>query len=150
MAQSLSKLYIHCIFHVKDERLLIRQDDENELYAYIGGIIKELSSHPIIINGTSDHVHILSTLSKNVSLSAFIKKIKENSSRWIKTKGIYYNDFEWQGGYSGYSVSHSKVETVEKYIANQKEHHKRMSFRDEYITFIKEYGIELDESLLWT
>ena len=149
MAQSLSKVYIHCIFHVKDEKRTIRTEDENELYAYIGGMIKEISSHPIIINGTANHIHILATLSKNISLSAFIKKIKENSSRWIKTKGVNYKDFEWQGGYSGYSVSHSKINAVEKYIANQKEHHKKVSFRDEYITFIKECGIELDESLLW-
>ena len=150
MSQSLSKLYVHIIFHVKNERLLIRQEDEKELYAYIGGIIKQTSSYPIMINGTSDHIHILSTLSKNISLVDFVKKTKGNSSRWIKTRGLQYKDFEWQGGYAGYSVSQSKVETVEKYIANQKEHHRKVSFREEYLAFLKEYKVNFDESFLWT
>ena len=150
MSQSLSKLYVHIIFHVKNERPLICGEDEKELYAYIGGIIKQTSSYPISINGTSNHIHVLSTLSKNISLADFIKKIKGNSSRWMKTKGLDYKNFEWQGGYSGYSVSQSKVETVEKYIANQKEHHKRVSFREEYLVFLKEYEIDFDESFLWT
>ena len=150
MAQSLSKLYVHIIFHVKNEKLLIRQEDEKELYAYIGGIIKQTSSCPIMINGTSDHIHVLSTLSKNISLADFVKKIKENSSSWIKTKGLHYQDFGWQGGYSGYSVSQSKVKIVEKYIENQKEHHKKVLFREEYLTFLKEHEINFDESFLWT
>ena len=150
MAQSLSKLYVHIIFHVKNEKLLIRQENEKELYAYIGGIIKQTSSYPIMINGTSDHLHVLSTLSKNISLADFVKKIKENSSRWIKTKGLHYQDFAWQGGYSGYSVSQSKVKIVEKYVENQKEHHKKVSFREEYLTFLKEHEINFDESFLWT
>ena len=149
MSQSLSKLYVHVIFHVKNECALIRQEDETELYAYIGGIIKQTSSHPILINGIDNHIHILTTLSKNISLADFIKMVKENSSRWIKTKGLHYIGFEWQGGYSGYSVSQSKLEIVSRYIANQKEHHKTISFRDEYLMFLKEYGVNFDESFLW-
>jgi REP element-mobilizing transposase RayT len=135
---------------VKNNLILIRQEEENELYAYIGGVIKQLSSVPVRINGTGDHIHILSTMSKNISLADFLKEIKRSSSRWIKTKHDYYRDFEWQGGYSGYSVSQSKVKDVEKYIANQKEHHKTVSFKDEYIRFLKEYGIDYDDNYLWT
>ena len=119
MSQSLSKLYIHTIFHVKDEQVFIRQEDEEELYAYMGGIINNTSSHPIKIGGVSNHIHILADMSKNISLSKFLEEIKRNSSRWIKTKNVHYKNFAWQGGYSGYSVSESKVKVVKKYIENQ-------------------------------
>jgi REP element-mobilizing transposase RayT len=135
---------------VKNNLILIRPEEENELYAYIGGIIKQLSSHPICINGTGNHIHILSTMSKNISLADFLKEIKRSSSHWIKTKHDCYRNFEWQGGYSGYSVSQSKIKDVERYIANQKEHHKTVSFKDEYIRFLKEHGIDFDENYLWT
>jgi REP element-mobilizing transposase RayT len=149
VSQSLSKLYVHIIFHVKQEAILIRPEDENELYAYIGGIIKQLSSFPIKINGMGNHIHILSTLSKNISLADFIEEIKKSSSRWIKTKGEHYQNFAWQGGYAGYSVSQSKVATVEKYIEKQKEHHKVVSFREEYLRFLNEYGVDFNEIYLW-
>ena len=150
MSQSLSKLYVHLVFHVKNNQIFIRPEEETELYAYMGGIIKQLSSDPICINGIKNHVHILATMSKNISLADFLKEIKRSSSRWIKTKHAHYKYFEWQGGYSGYSVSQSKVKDVEKYIANQKEHHKKVSFKEEYVRFLKEYGVDFDENYLWT
>ena len=150
MAQSLSQLYVHIVFHVKNNVILIRSEDEKELYAYIGGIIKANESFPIKINGTGDHLHILTTMSKNISLSKFVEEIKRNSSRWIKSKGDYYRFFAWQGGYSGYSVSQSKVPIVEKYIENQKEHHKKETFQEEYVKFLREYNVDFDEKYLWT
>jgi len=149
MSQSLSKLYVHLIFHVKNERVLICQKDEEELYAYLGGIIKQHFSEPIRIGGADNHIHILANMSKNISLANFIEEIKKNSSRWIKTKDIYYKNFAWQGGYAGYSVSQSKIEVVKKYIERQKEHHKKTTFKDEYIKFLNEYGINYDENYLW-
>jgi REP element-mobilizing transposase RayT len=115
----------------------------------MGGIIKQNASFPIKINGTENHIHVLSTMSKNISLAHFIEEIKKNSSRWIKTKGEDYRDFAWQGGYAGYSVSQSKVPTVEKYIERQKEHHQNVSFQEEYKQFLKEYGVDFNESFLW-
>lgn len=150
MSQSLSKLYVHLIFHVKNNAYLIRQEDENELYAYIGRVIKLSKSIPININGTEDHLHVLCIMSKNISLADLLEDIKRNSSRWIKTKNEYYRNFAWQGGYSGYSVSQSKVEVVDRYIENQKEHHKHHTFREEYLQFLKENGIEYNEEYLWT
>ncbi|GHU91946.1 transposase [Bacteroidia bacterium] len=149
MSQSLSKLYVHIIFHVKNEQIHIRPEDENELYAYMGGIIKQHDSFPVRINGIGNHVHVLSTLSKNLSLARFVEEIKKNSSRWIKTKGVYYEHFAWQGGYAGFSVSQSKVAVVGKYIERQKEHHRTVSFRDEYLTFLREYTVSFDENYLW-
>ena len=97
-----------------------------------------------------DHVHVLCIMSKNISLADLMEDIKRNSSRWIKIKDEYYKNFSWQGGYAGYSVSQSKIEVVKNYIANQKEHHKQQSFKEEYLQFLKEYGIEYNNDYLWT
>ena len=150
MSQSLSKLYVHAIYHVKNNECLIRPEDEKELYAYIGGVLKLSKSIPIIINGTENHIHVLCIMSKNICLADLMENIKGNSSRWIKTKGIHYRNFAWQGGYAGYSVSQSKVEVVKKYIENQKNHHKHQTAKDEYIQFLKENDIDYNEGYLWT
>lgn len=150
MSQSLSKLYVHIVFHTKYNQALIKPEVEQELYAYIGGIIKENQSFPIRINGVADHIHILATMSKNIALAKFVEEIKRNSSRWIKTKGPEYQNFAWQGGYGGFSVSPSVLERVKKYIENQKEHHKKVAFRDEYLQFLTEHGVAFDEDHLWT
>ena len=150
MAQSLSKLYVHIVFHIKNNDILICPEEEKELYAYIGGVIKANDAIPIKINGTENHIHVLTTMSKNLPLSKFVEEIKRNSSRWIKNKGEHYQFFRWQGGYGAFSVSQSKVSTVEKYIENQKEHHKKETFREEYVKFLQEYNIDFDEKFLWT
>ena len=149
MAQSLSKQYIHIIFNVKIHSVKIRKQEEEELYAYIGSVIKNNQSIPIMINGMSDHLHILLILSKNLSLAKITEEIKKHSSRWIKTKSSHYAKFSWQGGYAGFSVSPSVLEIAIKYIKNQKEHHKKMTFREEYLLFLKEYGIDFNEDYLW-
>ena len=150
MSQSLSKLYIHIIFHIKNNMCYIKPEDEKELYSYIGSLVKISKSIPIIINGTENHIHVLCIMSKNISLSDLLEDIKGNSSRWIKTRGVHYQNFAWQGGYSGYSVSQSKVVVVNKYIENQKIHHKHQTFKEEYIQFLKENEIEYIEDYLWT
>jgi len=150
MSQSLSKLYIHLIFHIKGSGVPIRTEDKNDLYAYIGAIIKDNESIPILINGTSNHIHILCVMSKNIALAKLTEEIKRHSSRWIKTKGDYYNQFAWQGGYGGFSVSQSLHDRTKRYIENQEDHHKKMTFKEELIAFFKEYGIDYDERYLWT
>ncbi len=150
MSQSLSKLYVHLVFHIKDQSPTIREEDTPDLFAYLGSIIKDNQSIPIIINGTSDHLHIFFVLSKNVALASIVEEIKKHSSRWIKTRDAHYSLFAWQGGYGGFSVSSSLHDKTKKYIENQKEHHKTMTFRDEYLMFLKEYGVDYDERFLWT
>jgi len=150
MSQSLSKLYVHVIFHIKNQHVLIDRDDKEELYAYMGAIIKDNGSVPILINGTQDHVHILCVMSKNIALAALVEEIKRHSSRWIKTKGLKYHNFAWQGGYSGFSVSPSLHDTTKLYIKKQEEHHKKVTFREELVAFLNEYGVEYDEHYLWT
>ena len=150
MAQSLSKLYLHIIFHIQSNSCHIRKQDKNELFAYMGSIIKDNESIPILINGVEDHVHILCVMSKNIALAKFIEEVKRHSSRWIKTKGWHYAQFSWQGGYGGFSVSPSLYDKTKNYIANQEEHHKKMSFKEEYLLFLREYDIEYNEQYLWT
>ena len=150
MAQSLSKLYIHLIFHVKNTSVLIRNEDKSKLYAYMGTIIKDNESIPILINGTNDHVHILCVMSKNIALAKLTEEIKRHSSRWIKTVNQYYKKFAWQGGYAGFSVSPSLHEKTKNYIYNQEQHHKKMTFKEELILFLKEYKIEYNEDYLWS
>lgn len=150
MAQSLSKLYVHLIFQIKNTSVSIRNEDKDDLYAYMGSIIKDNQSIPILINGTKDHIHILCVLSKNIALAKLTEEIKRHSSRWIKTVRQNYNQFAWQGGYAGFSVSQSLHEKTKQYIFLQEEHHKKMTFNEELILFLKEYGIEYDERYLWT
>ena len=156
MAQSLSQLYTHIVFSTKKHFPFIKPVIEAELYTYMGGIIKRIggipfmiSGIPFMINGMADHVHIFSSLPKTVALSKYIEDIKRNSSRWIKTKGAAYQHFAWQNGYAGFSVSSSQKDNVVRYIANQKEHHKTLMFKDEVIKFLQEYNIDYDERYLW-
>jgi REP element-mobilizing transposase RayT len=149
MSQSLSKLFVHIIFHVKNNALKIRNQEKNELYAYMGSILKEHNSIPIIINGVEDHVHILCIMSKNVALAKLVEEVKRHSSRWIKTKAPHYSKFAWQGGYAGFSVSPSLHDIAKRYIVNQEVHHESKTFKEEYLMFLKEYGIEFDERYLW-
>ena len=145
MAHSLSILFVHIVYHVNMASVGIREDDENDLYAYIGSIIKSNNSIPIIINGVDDHIHILCILSKNMALAKLIEEIKKNSSRWIKELDPYYKSFSWQRGYGGFSVSYSLQDRVKKYIENQKAHHKKINFQEEYLRILKEYAIEFKE-----
>ena len=150
MAQSLSKLYVHIIFHVKNNNCQIRKLEKDELFAYMAAIIKDNESIPILINGVEDHIHIFCIMSKNISLAKLVEEIKRHSSRWIKTKNKYYSQFAWQGGYGGFSVSSSLHDKTKKYIEKQEEHHKKMSFKEEYLFFLKEYNVEYNEQYLWT
>ena len=150
MAQSLSKLYVHLIFHIKNTSVKIRNEDKKNLYAYMGTIIKDNESIPILINGTNNHVHILCTMSKNISLAKLTEEIKRHSSRWIKTINQHYNFFAWQGGYAGFSVSQSLQNKTKQYISNQEKHHNKVTFREELIAFLNEYGMEYNEQYLLT
>lgn len=142
-------MYVHLIFHIKNYDVKINDEDCNDLYAYIGAIVKDNESIPISINGTNDHVHVLCILSKNIALAKLVEEIKRHSSRWIKTKGEHYKHFAWQGGYAGFSVSQSVHDKTKIYIENQKKHHQKLSFKEELIAFLKEYGVDYDERYLW-
>ncbi len=149
MSQSLSKLYIHIVFHIKGNDILIREKDFNQFHSYIAGILKGQESIPVQINGTNNHIHILCVMSKNIALATLVQQIKVHSSVWIKTLDEYYRSFAWQKGYAGFSVSPSVHNKTIQYILQQQEHHKTISFKDELLLFLKEYQVEYDERYLW-
>ena len=148
MSQSFVQFYAHIVFHTKNNKQLIRPEIEAELYSYLGGILKNYKSNPIRIGGTSDHIHILCTLPKTMAPADLVEEIKKSSSKWIKSKGAHFQNFYWQDGYGGFSLSSSGVEAVKKYIFNQKEHHKKVSYIDEYKKLLDEYGIPYEEKYL--
>ena len=149
MAQTLVCLMTHVIFSTKNREPLITPEIEPELFAYIGGILKNNESRLLDAGGTADHVHLLISQSKNVALSALMKDVKKDSSSWIKTKGNIYRNFHWQDGYGGFSIGRSDLPRLKQYLANQKEHHRKRSFQEELIQFLDEYGIDYDERYLW-
>ncbi len=149
MPQSLAQVYVHIVFSTKERYPFIQPSIESELFAYMGDTIKRLGGIPHLINGTADHVHLLSSLPRTVALSKYIEDIKRNSSRWIKTKEGDYQKFAWQNGYGAFSVSSSQKESVISYIAGQKEHHRNISFKEEFLAFLKKYNIEYNERYVW-
>ena len=149
MGQSLVKNYLHIVFSTKHRQPLITDDVENELHAYLGGICKNLECQPIKVGGYTDHIHILCMLSKKIALMKLLEEIKSHSSKWIKTKGDAFSSFYWQDGYGAFSVNPSEVDAVISYISNQKEHHSKKTFQDEYRAFLNKYQVEYDERYVW-
>jgi REP element-mobilizing transposase RayT len=142
MAQSLAQVYIHLVFHTKYSSVTIREEDLPALFAYIDGIIVNKNAMVIQIGGVPNHIHILCTLPRTISMADFVEDIKKCSSKWMKTIAPYYSEFAWQGGYAVFSVSASGVEKVKAYVQNQKEHHRKKTFKEEYEAFLKAYNIE--------
>ena len=149
MGQSLSKIYVHLIFSTKHRQPLIVDNIEGKLHAYLGGICRGLECPPIKVGGWLDHVHILCMLLKKISLIKLLEDVKSGSSKWVKTNGRMFGQFYWQDGYGAFSVSPANVDAVVEYIANQKDHHSKVSFQDEYRAFLKEYAIEYNERFVW-
>ena len=116
------------------------------LFAYLGGVARSLGGEPLIVNGVADHVHMLLTLPSTVTLAEAMRRIKAKSSHWLRQET---QDFAWQPGYAAFSVSQSNVTRVTKYIANQEEHHKRMAFKDEFLSLLKRHELESEERFLW-
>ncbi len=149
MGQSLVKNYVHIVFSTKHRQELIFPTVAEELYAYLGGICTNLECTPIKIGGYTDHIHILCMLSKKIALMTLVEKIKSHSSKWIKTKSDNLKSFYWQNGYGAFSVKSSEVDIVIKYIANQKAHHGKKTFQEEYRKILNEYQMEFDERYIW-
>lgn len=149
MGQSLVKNYLHIVFSTKHRQEMIHSPVEAELHAYLGGICKNLECTPIIVGGYTDHIHILCMLSKKIALMKLMEELKSHSSKWMKTKAESLSDFYWQDGYGAFSVNPSEVDTVVHYIANQKEHHRKKTFQEEYRAFLEKYKVEYDERYVW-
>jgi REP element-mobilizing transposase RayT len=149
MPQALSYVYLHITFSTKSRCPIIDDGIKPTLWAYIAGLCKTLECHAIRVGGHNDHIHICCLLSKNATLVELLQEIKRKSSMWMKNQGEQYSAFYWQDGYGVFSVNPSEVETVVGYIDAQHEHHKRLTFQEEFLRFLKKYKVEYDERYLW-
>lgn len=149
MPQSLSRILIHTVFSTKNRAPMLRDPSfRDEMHAYLGGCANTLGCLPIRIGGTEDHVHLLTTLSRTVAAADFVKEIKRNSTLWAKGKGGN-GDFAWQTGYGCFSVSESRIGVVSRYVENQEEHHRKITFQDEYRELLRLHGEKWDERYVW-
>ncbi len=144
-----SQIYIQIIFAVKSRESLIKKDWEEELFKYITGIVQNKGQKTLAVNAASDHIHFLIGMKPSCCLSDLVREIKKSSNTFIKEKGFSQFRFEWQEGYGAFSYSHSALDNVVTYIQNQKEHHKRKSFKEEYISFLKKYEIDFKDEYLF-
>ncbi len=142
MADAYTQIYLHVIFAVKGRSNLISSSCKNELYKYITGIITNEAQKLIAINGMPDHIHLLIGLKPTITSSNLVRDIKANSSRFINEKGWIKGKFQWQHGFGAFSYSHSQLDTIINYINNQEEHHKKKTFREEYISFLEHFHID--------
>ena len=150
MSQSLAKILVHTVFSTKERRPFLRDRAlRDELHRYLGGILTNLGCQPILVGGVEDHVHMLSTLSRTCEAAEMVKEVKRGSSLWLKTKATELEEFAWQNGYGIFSIGFSQTPSVRQYIAQQEEHHRRMTFQDEFRGLLTKYEIEFDERYVW-
>jgi hypothetical protein len=127
----------------------LEPDLKERLFPYMGGIFRELGAIPLLINGPADHVHVLAVLPARVAVSEILNKVKSNSSGWVHKTFPDRQIFAWQVGYAAFGVSPSQKPTVLDYISKQEEHHRKISFKEEFVSFLKKHEIEYDEKYLW-
>ena len=149
MPNTFSQIYIQVVFAVQNRDAQIKLEWEERLFQYITAIVQNKGQKMLAINGTSNHIHIFIGIKPNCCLSDLVREIKKSSNDFIKEKRLCKYSFGWQEGYGAFSYSHSQIDSVVKYIMNQKEHHKKQNFKDEYIQFLKNFSIEYDDKYLF-
>ena len=148
MSDSYTNLLYHIVFSTKDRRPLITPDYEVRLYDYIGGTVRKLGGISLELNGTADHVHLLTKLRPDRAVSDVLRELKASATGWMHDVFPRLKYFSWQRGYGAFTVSQSQVESVRGYIARQKEHHRKITFREEFIEFLRVNGIQYDERFI--
>lgn len=139
-----TNLLFHIIYSTKYRKPAIRSEWQDDLYGYIGGIVRDQKGTLLKIGGIEDHVHLLAKLSPTIAISDVLRTIKSNSSKWINERSDVSRKFEWQSGYAAFSVSESQMPSVAEYISNQAEHHRTKSFEEEFLAILKKHNIEFD------
>ena len=147
MSHTLGNILLHLIFSTHERRPLIKPEFRADLFAYLGGIVREMHGTALIVNGTCDHVHMLVRVRPAHSAAEVVRIVKTNSSRWVREK--WDSHFSWQTGYGVFSVSESSLAAVIKYIAEQEAHHKKHSFQEEFVEFLKKNNVAYDERYIW-
>jgi putative transposase len=148
MPSTYCSLHYHTTFSTKDRYPFITMDWRDHLHAYLGGIIKNLAGVPLAIGGTEDHVHVLMGLRATHTIAGVMREVKGGSSEWAHIS-VGKQSFGWQPGYFGVTVSPSQLEKVKLYVLSQEEHHRRKTFKQEYIEMLQRAGIDYDERYVW-
>jgi len=149
MPNTYTQLYIHCVFAVKYRAAVISSEWEERLHKYITGIAQNNGHKLLAINSVSDHVHLLIGLSPAQSISEIMRLVKGDSSEFINKNGLTKTKFQWQEGYGAFSNSHSQIDAVVKYIINQKHHHQKKNFHQEYLDMLKDYAVDFNEQYIF-
>ena len=149
MSGTFSQIYIQVVFAVKGRDNCIDKLWKDELHKYIAGIVKAKGQKSIIVNGMPDHIHAFIGLKPSMAISDLVRDMKNNSSNFINEKKFVKGKFSWQEGYGSFSYSHSHIQDVYNYILNQEEHHKKKTFKEEYIEFLKKFEVDYDEKYLF-
>lgn len=149
MPQSLAQILVHLVFSTKNRERLLADDIRDELHAYIGGIAENHRGALLKAGSVADHIHLLLAHPRTSSPARLVEEIKTGSSKWLKTQGTRYSNFHWQGGYGMFSVSPSHRAALESYIGNQAEHHRTVTFQEEYRRLLNKYEIQYDERYVW-
>ena len=149
MSQSLSKILVHAVWHIKYSSPEIRKEDRLELYQYMDNLFKKIGCPALQINGVGNHVHVLFILSKTKTLSKVMESVKAVTSKWLKTKGKHYTDFSWQRGYGAFSVSESVCPKTKQYIYRQESHHQQITTHDEYVQLLTKNNVPYNEQYLF-
>jgi len=149
MPGTFSQIYIQVVFAVKGRENLIAKPWRDEIHKYIAGIIKGKEQKSIIVNGVADHIHCFVGLKPSIMISDLVRDIKNNSTNFINEKKVVKGKFSWQEGYGVFSYSHSQINDVYNYILNQEEHHKRKTFKEEYLEFLNKFEIPYEERYLF-
>ena len=149
MANSYSSLFVHVIFSTHNREPVLTSEFRNRLWAYMGGIARTNRFSAIEIGGSIDHAHMLIKVPAILPIAKAVQLIKGGSSKWVHENIPPLPSFKWQEGYGAFSVGASQVNDVIKYIVGQNEHHRKKTFQEEYLAFLKEYSIEYDEKCVW-
>ena len=149
MANTYTQLYIQFIFAVKGRDCLVNEKFREELEKVMCGIVKNQNSKPLAIYANPDHAHLFVGLNPSISLSKLMEQVKSSSSKWISDNKLTLGKFSWQDGYGAFSYSKSQIDQVVKYILNQPEHHKKQSFKDEYLDFLNKFEVDYDPKYLF-
>src|SRR3974390_3132965 len=149
MPQSLGQVIVHTVFSTKDRRPWLDPAIRPRMHAYLATVCRDCGCEAYRVGGVGDHVHIAASLSRIVSQSELLEKIKKTSSAWIKTQGEDYESFFWQAGYGAFSIGYSQLNDLRRYIENQDEHHKTKSFQEEYRESLRKYNTQFDERYVW-
>ena len=149
MSQSLSYLLVHVIFSTKERAPILDSSVRPELHAYLATVARNADCECYRAGGVADHVHLAIRLSRTSTISQLVSELKTSSTKWLKTQSPALANFAWQGGYGAFSVGPSDLEALRQYIDAHEEHHRTRTFQEEYLIFLKKYGIEYDERYVW-